>query len=404
MQDPANSETPDYYGILQVPRDASLAQITKAYKSLVWKWHPDKNPKNMVQCEAKIRAINEAYRAICMKKKEEDRDHGVISSDDPGMPDESLSSRQRNVDEGIFSRLTRNASRRCKTPTRLSFRRTLSRNMSHRSTTPTRQGFSGSPSRSTSNANATIPTTPLTPMTPTSPTLGLMSPTSPTAGLQSQAATLSKTMSRKIIFSQSAAAAKKKPPPVERKLECTLEELCRGGTKKIKVTRDVINEDGIIVKDEEILKIKIKPGWKKGTKITFEGKGDEKPGTLPADIVFVIDEKRHPMFRRVGDDLELGVEVPLIQALTGCSLDIPLLGGEKMTLSIDDIIYPGFEKTIPGQGMPNSKDKEKGWRGDLRLKFFVEFPSNLSEEQRSNIVRILNEEEEEEEDEDEEAS
>lgn len=190
-----------------------------------------------------------------------------------------------------------------------------------------------------------------------------------------------------IIYSQSRAA-RRKPPPIEKRLECTLEELCHGCGKKIKITRDAISDSGMIVQEEEILKIKIKPGWKKGTKITFEGKGDERPGTLPADIIFIIDEKRHPIFKREGDDLELGVEVPLVQALTGCTITVPLLGGEKMTLSFEDIIFPGYEKIIPGQGMPISK--EGGRRGDLRLKFLVSFPSELSNEQLSDVVSILN--------------
>lgn len=143
----------------------------------------------------------------------------------------------------------------------------------------------------------------------------------------------------------------------------------------------------IIIQEEEIVKIKVKPGWKKGTKVTFEGKGDEKPGYLPADIIFSIDEKRHPLFTREGDDLEIGIEIPLLKALTGCSVPVPLLGGEKMTLSFDDIIYPGYQKVIRGQGMPNSK--ERGRRGDLRIKFLVEFPSQLTDEQRAQAVRIL---------------
>lgn len=143
----------------------------------------------------------------------------------------------------------------------------------------------------------------------------------------------------------------------------------------------------IIVQEEEMLKIEVKPGWRKGTKITFEGKGDEKPGYLPADITFSIDERRHPMFSRDGDDLELGVEIPLVNALTGCSITVPLLGGEKMSLSFDNVIYPGFQKVIRGQGMPNLR--QQGTRGDLRIQFLVEFPSELSEEQRAEAASIL---------------
>ncbi|GAV61179.1 hypothetical protein CFOL_v3_04707, partial [Cephalotus follicularis] len=140
---------------------------------------------------------------------------------------------------------------------------------------------------------------------------------------------LSRNVSRRsttpIIFSQSQTTTRRKPPPIEQKLECTLEELCEGSIKKIKISKDVIME-GIIVKEVEVLKIKLKPGWKKGTKITFEGKGDERPGYLPADIIFLIEEKRHPLFKRRGDDLEIAAEIPLVKALTGCTLSVPLLG------------------------------------------------------------------------------
>ena len=46
----------------------------------------------------------------------------------------------------------------------------------------------------------------------------------------------------------------------------------------------------------ETLTIDVKPGWKKGTKITFPEKGDDAPGYIAADIIFVVDEKRHPQF------------------------------------------------------------------------------------------------------------
>ncbi|KAK2966662.1 hypothetical protein RJ640_002360 [Escallonia rubra] len=350
MGEPPRSPTPNFYSILGIQKTATLTDICKAYKSLVMKWHPDKNLSKKSEAEAKFRSINEAYRVLSSKKREEE----FLFVDEPKTPkNEGFAS-----SPSIYSR---SASRRTPSPTPRSFSRSTSRV----STTPTPASWSPS--------GNTTPTTPSTPKEAVPP-----------------APFLSKVMSRKststpIIFSQSTA--RRKPPPIEKKLECTLEELCKGCVKKIKITREVISDTGLIIQEEEILKIKVKPGWKKGTKITFEGKGDEKPGTLPADIIFMIDEKRHPMFKRQGDDLELGVEVPLIQALTGCTISVPLLGGEKMTLSLDDIIYPGYEKVIAGQGMP--KSKEEGKRGDLRLNFLVEFPRELSDKQRSDVLSIL---------------
>ncbi|KAJ8490720.1 hypothetical protein OPV22_012441 [Ensete ventricosum] len=179
-----------------------------------------------------------------------------------------------------------------------------------------------------------------------------------------------------------------KPPSVERKLGCTLEELCRGCKKDVKFTRDIVTSNGLIVGKEETQTIWIKPGWKKGTKITFEGKGDERPGCFPADIVFVISEKEHPIFKRVGNDLVLKAEVPLVNALTGWSFSFRLPTGEKMNCSFqDEIIYPEYEKVIEGQGMPSAH--EKGVRGNLRIKFHIVFPKQLSVEQRSSIMELL---------------
>ncbi|XWS67941.1 hypothetical protein CRYUN_Cryun04dG0047800 [Craigia yunnanensis] len=147
-------------------------------------------------------------------------------------------------------------------------------------------------------------------------------------------------------------------------LECTLEELFHGGLRKIKVVRDVISDEGIIVQEEETLTINLKPGWKKGTKVTFEGKDDEKPGYIPADI-FSIQEKRHPLFRRQGDDLEIAVEIPSVKPLTGCSLSVPLLGRETMSLHFNDIIYPGYEKVIEGQRMPTAKGGKQDAKANM---------------------------------------
>jgi len=76
--------------------------------------------------------------------------------------------------------------------------------------------------------------------------------------------------------------------------------------------------------------IPIKKGWKNGTKITFEREGDELPGVIPADIVFVLNTKPHPRFEREGDDLVYTATVPLEQALTGVEVTIQTLDGRTL--------------------------------------------------------------------------
>lgn len=51
----------DYYRILQVDKNASDDDLKKAYRKLAMKWHPDKNPNNKREAEAKFKQISEAY-------------------------------------------------------------------------------------------------------------------------------------------------------------------------------------------------------------------------------------------------------------------------------------------------------------------------------------------------------
>ena len=188
-----------------------------------------------------------------------------------------------------------------------------------------------------------------------------------------------------IMYSNSSGILKL--PPIEKILECTLEELCFGCLKIITITRDIFTNTGGVTQEEEQLTINVEPGWKNGTKITFEGKGNLRPNSCQEDIIVYISEKRHKLFRREGDDLELCVEIPLLKALTGCTLSVPLLGEEHMNLIIEDIIYPGYQKIIIDKGMPIST--EPGKRGNLIIKFFVEFPTHLTRNQRSQVFAIL---------------
>ena len=103
---------------------------------------------------------------------------------------------------------------------------------------------------------------------------------------------------------------RKKADPIEQSLRLTLEEMYYGCSKNLKLTRTVMRGD-VEQRVSETLTIDVKPGWKKGTKITFPEKGDEAPGVIAADIVFVIDEKRHPQFERDGNDLVKTVKVDL---------------------------------------------------------------------------------------------
>ena len=138
---------------------------------------------------------------------------------------------------------------------------------------------------------------------------------------------------------------------------------------------------------EEILTIEIKPGWKKGTKITFPEKGNEQPNVLPADLVFILDEKPHSTFTRDGNDLVVTQTISLVEALTGYTVRLTTLDGRSLTIPINNVIHPDYEEVVPKEGMPIPKDPSK--RGNLRIKFKIKFPTRLTDEQKSGIKKPL---------------
>lgn len=60
--------------------------------------------------------------------------------------------------------------------------------------------------------------------------------------------------------------------------------------------------------------------------------GDERPGSIPADIVFIIDEKPHAVFQRDGNDLIYTAKLPLVDALCGATIKMNSIDGRPLTV------------------------------------------------------------------------
>jgi DnaJ homolog subfamily B member 4 len=185
-----------------------------------------------------------------------------------------------------------------------------------------------------------------------------------------------------------------KPNPVVYPLECTLTELYSGATKKLSITRKRIGQNGEQYDDSKVIAIKVKPGWKSGTKVTFPNEGDEVKGWLPQDVVFVIAEKediKTKDFQRDGNNLVYTYKISLSDALTECSLQIPTLDSRIISIAAPEVISPDYEKTVVGEGMPLSKDPSV--KGDLVIKFHILFPKYLNGTKRLKLREILANEE-----------
>ena len=112
----------------------------------------------------------------------------------------------------------------------------------------------------------------------------------------------------------SHGGGKRQDAPVHHDLKVSLEDILKGCTKKMKISRRVLNPDGRTTRTEDkVLDINVKPGWKEGTKITFPKEGDQLPNTIPADIVFTLKNKPHPVYKRDGSHLIYNAKISLKQ-------------------------------------------------------------------------------------------
>jgi DnaJ family protein A protein 1 len=88
-----------------------------------------------------------------------------------------------------------------------------------------------------------------------------------------------------------------------------------------------------IVHERKILEVHIDKGMEDGQKITFYGEGDQSPGLEPGDIIIVLEEKEHTLFKRKEMDLYMKMELTLNEALTGFKRSIKTLDSRCLIIS-----------------------------------------------------------------------
>merc|ERR1712159_823023 len=166
---------------------------------------------------------------------------------------------------------------------------------------------------------------------------------------------------------------RKKGQNVVHQLKVSLEDLYNGTTKKMKMTRKVIDQEtgvkkcyecngkGVTVrvirmgpmvqqmqqacdacegqgfsytrkKKTEVLEINIQKGAPDGHKVVFHNKADEIPDGDAGDVVFVLKEQAHELYKRHGADLYAKKKIALVEALCGFTMELPKLDGRTLLI------------------------------------------------------------------------
>ncbi|MGJ3243866.1 MAG: molecular chaperone DnaJ [Opitutales bacterium] len=129
-------------------------------------------------------------------------------------------------------------------------------------------------------------------------------------------------------------------------------------------------------------KLAIPAGVRTGTRLRSSGKGEAGPmGGPNGDLYILIHVKDHEIFERQGDDLFVEIPIKFTLAALGGNIDVPTLFG-KGNLKIPPGTQSGKVFRIRGQGMPNLRS---GQKGDLLVKVHIDVPKKLNADQRAKL-------------------
>ena len=139
------------------------------------------------------------------------------------------------------------------------------------------------------------------------------------------------------------------------------------------------------VRTRQTLTVKVPAGVATGTRIQLAGQGEVGSGGGDAGDLYVeIVEREHPVFQREGDDLHCTVEVPMVAAALGTSVDLDTLDGVE-SVAIPAGTQPGQTVTLRDRGVPHLRGSG---RGSLHVHLDVRTPRGLDAEQ-SELMRRL---------------
>ena len=356
--------TKDFYKTLGVSKDASQADIKKAYRKLARANHPDSNPGNKA-AEDRFKEVSEAYAVLSSadKRKEYDEQRtlfgqfrggyqGAPGYGQPGGPsgvDFDLGDLLGGIFGGGRGRTRRQPQGRrgddLETEASITFQQavegaTLPLRMTSDEACPTCHGTGAKP--------GTVPKV-----------------CSKCQGSGMQTGTAGG------VFAMTEPC-----------------DLCRGRGMVVEDPCTTCRGSGR-ASSSRTLQVRVPPGVKDGQRIRLKGKGGKGDGAPDGDLYLVVHVAKHQLFGRKGDHLTITVPVAFDEAALGATISVPTLDGPPVSIKIPAGTPSGRTFRARGKGGPTRNPAAKdGGRGDLLVTIDVQVPAELDDESRAAVEAL----------------
>jgi len=346
----------DFYEVLGVERSASVEEIKASYRKAALKWHPDRNPENKHEAEARFRECTEAYSVLSDQEKRQIYDtygHAGLSNAGGGV-DFNGTVFQDFHDifgdffgfEDLFGGGGRRGRNRAQRGSDLRYDMTLT----------------------FEEAAAGVATKI---KLPKQELCGSCHGTGAKAGTGATSCQACGGRGQ-LAYQQGFFTITRTCPA------------CQGAGQVIKERCAECRGNGRLEK-EKTIELRVPAGVDTGTRLRVPGEGEPGANGGPTgDLYVVLEVKEHSFFERRGADLYCTVPVSISQAALGAELSVPGLNGEEK-LKIPEGTQGGAVFRIKGHGLP---DPRGGGKGDLYYHVRVITPSKLNRDQRKLMEQL----------------
>lgn len=162
---------------------------------------------------------------------------------------------------------------------------------------------------------------------------------------------------------------------------------CKGMGKKVKNVPP--GADGMGLMTEEVTTtIQIPAGVADGMQLNVRGKGNEMPGGVAGDLIVLVEEIRHETLERDGSNIIYNLHISFPQAALGADVEVPTVTG-KARIKIEAGTASGKVLRLRGKGVP---DVNGYGTGDQLVYVNVYTPNKLNSEEKAIMKQLLDSE------------